>query len=223
MKGYQKLLKAIGLWNDPKPKEFAQEENIYNPLNIKLNSAVSINTIDFSGKRFTTKSLKEYSISLGGENHQMVDYELVGDKPVRLRVVNDSDSMTGHRILLLTLYDETAYNEGLHGVVKDDTKKFIIDDDDENPNNEEHEFWRVNDVGISYTSDVKILGDSNRDGKISAEEVTNTQVEFWDYSRLTDVDGVEIEEFVFVEMNKGTGWFQIWRGAEVIPEKISAY
>ena len=46
-------------------------------------------------------------------------------------------------------------------------------------------------------------------------------IEFWDFSRLIDVEGVETEEFVFVEMNKADGWFQIWRGIEVAPGKIA--
>ena len=39
----------------------------------------------------------------------------------------------------------------------------------------------------------------NRCSNIGASTAT---VECWDYSRLIDVDGVEAEEFVFVEMNK---------------------
>lgn len=52
-------------------------------------------------------------------------------------------------------------------------------------------------------------------------EVTDAAIEYWDYSRLTDIEGVETEEFIFVEMNKADGWFEIWRGIEVAAGKIA--
>jgi hypothetical protein len=52
--------------------------------------------------------------------------------------------------------------------------------------------------------------------------VTDAEIEYWDYSRLIDIEGVETEEFIFVEMNKADGWFQIWRGVEVAAGKIAA-
>jgi len=35
-----------------------------------------------------------------------------------------------------------------------------------------------------------------------------------DYWRDADIGGGNTKEFVFVEMNSVTGWFQIWRGRE---------
>jgi len=51
--------------------------------------------------------------------------------------------------------------------------------------------------------------------------VKNTAIEYWDYSRLTGVNGVEAEEFIFVEMDKADGSFQIWRGIEVATDRIT--
>lgn len=50
---------------------------------------------------------------------------------------------------------------------------------------------------------------------------TDAAVEYWDYSRLIDVEGEETEELIFVEMNKTDGWFEIWCGIEVTPGKIA--
>lgn len=232
MKLYEVLLRKVGLWKEPPvPKEPAQEELIYNPIGCKIGGVVKIDALDFRDHRFTVREIREYSVSLGGANHRMVDYVLLArpigkpDFNCRLRIVPDKDSKSkvSHRALLMTLYDDLAYNEGLHGVVKDDTKKFVIDDDTD-PNNIVHdEFWRVNDVGISYACSVKSLSDVNGDGKVTADEITTSEIEFWDYSRLTDMDGVEVEEFVFVEMNKSDGWFKIWRGSEVNPERIDVF
>lgn len=233
MKLYEVLLRKVGLWSEPpKPKEAAPEDLIYNPIGCKIGGVVKIDALDFRDHRFTVREIREYSVSIGGSTHHMADYVLMApqlggggqDFNCRLRIVPDKDSKSKctHRALLMTLYDDLAYNEGLHGVVKDDTKKFVIDDDTD-PNNVVHdEFWRVNDVGISYVSDVKILSplDSVPPGALGQ---SSAQVEFWDYSRLTDMEGVEVEEFVFVEMNKGDGWFKIWRGSEVNPERIDVF
>ena len=41
------------------------------------------------------------------------------------------------------------------------------------------------------------------------------KIEYWDYWRDAEIGGGKTaKEFVFVEMNSDTGWFQIWRGRE---------
>lgn len=58
-------------------------------------------------------------------------------------------------------------------------------------------------------------------GNLSKIGVTDGAIEYWDYFRLTDIEGVETEEFIFVEMNKDSGWFEIWRGFEVATDRIT--
>jgi hypothetical protein len=232
MKLYEILLRKVGLWNEPpKPVEKAQEDLIYNPIGCKIGGVVKVDSLDFRDHRFTVREIREYSVGVGGKKHRMVDYVLLA-RPIgkpdflcRLRIVPepDSKSKTTHKSLLLSLYDDLAYNEGLHNVVKDDTKKFVIDDDTDPENVIHAEFWRVNDVGTIYTSNIKVLADLDGNGKVEANEVKKEQVDFWDYSRNTDLEGVEVEEFVFVEMNKTDGWFKIWRGTEVNPERIEVF
>lgn len=190
----------------------------YNPIGCDLNSIVKIDAIDFRDYRFSVKEIKNHSIIMGGKTHNMVDFILESNKfndgqNLCLRVVPNKNSKSSktYRILVMNLYDSIAYDEGLHGVVKDDTKKFVIDDDTDESNIIHDEFWRVNDVGLSYSSNVKSLPEDK------------CEIEFWDYSRNTDVDGVEVEEFVFVQMDKKTGWFEIWRGSEVDPNKVEVF
>lgn len=239
MKLYEILLRKIGLWSGPErqstmkivPSNEPQENLIYNPIGCKVGGVIKIDSLDFRDHRFTVREIREYSISLGGNKHSMVDYVLLArpigkpDFECRLRIVPnpDSNSRTTHRALLMTLFDDLAYNEGLHGVVQDDTKKFVVDDDSDPDNIIHEEFWRVNDVGSSYVSNVKILADSDKSGKVDENEISRCTTEFWDYSRNTDVDGVEVEEFIFVEMDKKSGWFKIWRGSEVNPERIEVF
>jgi hypothetical protein len=228
MKLYELILRKIGWW----PKDPPLEAKVYNPVSekadkpCKVGSAVSIDNLDYRKLQFVVKEIRENSVSMGGGLNKFTDYALQarngsgGDVWVRLRLIPDPDTTTrlSHRAIVLSLYDEMAYNEGLHGVVKDESGKFVVDDKDVHD-----EFWRVNDVKMSYTSDVTSMKDENNDGRIDPNEVKHEQVEFWDFSRMTTIEGVEVEQFVFVEMNKENGWFQIWRGTDINPESVSVY
>jgi hypothetical protein len=51
--------------------------------------------------------------------------------------------------------------------------------------------------------------------------VQKQALEYWDYSRIVkDEANQKVEEFLFVEMDKDNGWFQLWRGAEVDSRNI---
>ncbi len=113
---------------------------------------------------------------------------------------------------MLSLYDSLAYNEGLLAVVRDDSAKLIIHDDTNPANIAGEILWRIYDVTGSHISSVNIRS------KIG---VTDAVIEYWGYSRLTDIEGVDTEEFIVVEMNKATGWFEIWRGVEEAPDRIA--
>lgn len=224
MKLYEILLRKIG-WIKDKPPE-VQEQKIYNPIGAKVGGSITIDSLDYRGMTFFIKEIREYDVRMGGQ-HKFVDYVLLArplGKPdvwARLRLVPTADSKTRytHRAVVLQLYDEMGYSEDFHNVVKDESKKFVVDDHDKNLH---EEYWRVNDVGLSYNANVKSLKDDNSDGKVSADEVKHSQIEFWDYSRMTDIDGLETEQFVFVEMSKDNGWFQIWRGTEIDPHQVDA-
>lgn len=183
---------------------------------LALNDVVKIDTPATGSRCLIVGEIRQYS---GGPLCPMVDYVLVrnppGTPPMLLRVLpgQGANSEAKARLLVLTLYDSLSFNEGLLAVVQDDTKKFVIDDEAEPGKHVHDEFWRVNDVDGSHVIGVEV---HSGDGK--PKEAT---VEFWDYSRLTEVEGVETEEFIFVEMNKANGWFEIWRGIEVAPGKIA--
>jgi len=182
---------------------------------LALNDVVKLDIAPTGNRCLIVAEIRQYS----GEPHcPILDYVLVrnppGTPPLRFRVMPSENGNSTPRTLVMSMYDDLPFNEGLLAVVRDDTKKFVIDDLGEMKNHVHDEFWRVNDVGGSHISRVIVRSD---DGK--SDEGT---VEFCDFSLLIDVDGVETEEFIFVEMNKATGWFQIWRGVEVASEKIAS-
>ena len=161
-------------------------------------------------RRLIVAEIRQYAVGSVGP---MVDYVLNGDPrspQIRLRFLRNENAKL--RPLVLTLYDSLAYNEGLLTVVRDDTAKLIIHDGINPANIAGDIFWRIYDVKDSHISSVNIRS------KIG---VTDATIEYWDYSRLIDIEGVEMEEFIFVEMNKADGWFEIWRGIEVATDRIT--
>lgn len=203
-------------------KQPPQESKIYNPIGAKVGCGMTIDELDFRDKNFFVREIREYFTVMGGVEFKGVDYvvksaPLKGDPvTLRLRLAPTNDVRQPFRIITLSLYDNLEYNEGLHNVVKDTTKKFIINEGKE----DEETFWRMNDVGISYKAKITTLVDKNSDGEVDEDEVLNSNIEYWDYSRNTKIDGADTEEFLFVEMDAETGWFQIWRGQEIQPEQV---
>jgi hypothetical protein len=188
------------------------EATIYNPLSAKCGSFIAVDELDYRGKNYRVAEIQEYDHALGGKHFKLVNYVLQADKEVvRLRAV-PSDG--GFKVMLLNLYDDCAYNEGLHNVVRDDTLKFVVDDSDTGLH---EEYWRVEDVRDSYKAAVTAL---RRDGAQSAPVASRYQLEYWDYWRDTEVDGVKVTQYLYVEMNTETGWFQIWRGMETDKERL---
>jgi hypothetical protein len=85
----------------------------------------------------------------------------------------------------------------------------------DNDNADPETFTRINDLRDSYEAAVLVIGDTTTDGKGVPGKTSTVKVEYWDYWRDVDIGGGKTaKEFVFVEMNASTGWFQIWRGRE---------
>jgi hypothetical protein len=184
----------------------------YNPLAAKCGAFVAVDELDFRGKNFRVVEIRQCDHQIGGKHYAMVDYVLQADQQVaRLRVVPSGEQW---RAMLLSLYDDLAYDEGLHNVVRDDTLKFVVDDAEAGLH---EEYWRVEDVRGSYKANVTVL---QGDDPNAAPAVSRVEVEYWDYWRDTEVDGVKVTQYLYVEMNTETGWFQIWRGMETEPERI---
>jgi hypothetical protein len=53
--------------------------------------------------------------------------------------------------------------------------------------------------------------------------VDKSELEYWDYNRETELDGVKTVQYLYVEMNKKNGWFQIKRGEELDPSRVMVF
>ncbi|MGO8930959.1 MAG: hypothetical protein ACLQU3_29230 [Limisphaerales bacterium] len=194
-----------------------------NPLDLRVGSAVVVayaNGPEFTDYNFSVEEIREYNRRIEGQEFRFTDYVLRGVNTkspdaddtlaARLRVMPNQAG--AHDALLLRLYDEFAFAEDFLGVVKDTTGRFKVTDD---KTGAETTFARINDLRESYQAAVLVVSETTPDGKGATGKVSPAKIEYWDYWRDADIGGGKTaKEFIFVEMNSDTGWFQIWRGRE---------
>jgi hypothetical protein len=203
------------------------ELQFFNPLRSKIGSPVTIDDIEWRDHNFFVRELREYKRTVGGRRYLFADYVLVArslegkETLARLRInpVDDPDRHAGrtHNALLLQLYDDLPYSEDLHRVVNDTTKKFQVLENGQ----VQEEYVRIHDVGHSYKAVVAVVKDANQDKKVKKDEVERLRLEYWDYGReVKDAAGQPLRQYLFVEMDRDNGWFQIWRGHEIDPRRV---
>jgi hypothetical protein len=201
------------------------EDRFFNPMKAKIGSIVTIDEIDLKQLDFVVKEIREYKRTIEGKEFLFADYvlhaqPLKGEAVVlRLRVnpTGQADGGPTHNVLMLLLDDEMGYDKDFHGVVTDTTKKIEVTD-----KNVTETYFRINDLQSSYKATVSVVRDANQDGKVEEDEVETLQLEYWDYWRETpDEAGTPTTQFLFVEMDTGSGWFQLWRGEEINLQRVA--
>jgi hypothetical protein len=207
------------MWTGKKPPVM----EYFNPLKAKIGSAVTLNDIDLKQYDFFVKEIRQYERKIEGKQFLFADYvlsaqPLKGDAVLRRLRVNPTGQEGGpaHNILVLRLFDEMAYDKAFHDVVSDTTKKIEVTD-----NNMSQTYWRINDVEGPYKAAVSVVR-AKQDGKLGENEIETAPVEYWDYWRETpDEAGNPTVEFLFVEMDTKSGWFQLWHGGEINAERVA--
>jgi hypothetical protein len=194
-----------------------------NPLDLRVGSAVPVayaNGPEFADYNLTAQEIREYNRRIGGQEYRFTDYVLRGvnaktmdaDDALVARVRVVPNQAGANDSLLLRIYDEFEFTEDFLAVVKDTTGLFKITED---KTGEEATYSRINDLRESYEAAVMVVAETTADGKGAPGKVSPAKIEYWDYWRDADIGGGKTaKEFVFVEMNSDTGWFQIWRGRE---------
>jgi hypothetical protein len=194
-----------------------------NPLDLRVGSAMPVaysNGPQFANYNFTVQEIREYTRRIGGQVYPFTDYVLRGvntksldaDDTLAARVRAVPNQVGAHDSLLLRVYDEFEFSEDFLAVVKDTTGIFKITED---KTGEEQAYSRINDLREPYEAAVLVVAETTAQGKGTPGKVSPAKLEYWDYWRDADIGGGKTaKEFVFVEMNSDTGWFQIWRGRE---------
>ena len=194
----------------------------YNPLDWRVRGAVEVpyaNGPEAANYDFLVEEIREYMRRLGGQDYPFTDYVLRGvstksfaaedNLTLRVRVV---PNQAGSRdALLLRLVDEFAFAQDFLEVVKDPSGIFEVTDDQSGA---KETFTRLNGLRESYEAAVMVIKATTPDGKAAPGQTAPAKLEYWDYGRESESGGHPAREFLFVEINSDTGWFQIWRGRE---------
>jgi hypothetical protein len=203
------------------------ELQFHNPLKAKIGGGVTIDEVELRELNFFLKEIREYRRTIGGKPFVFVDYVLLARplnkddvwKRLRLNPVDDPTRVAGltHIALLLDLFDDLAYNEELHRIVTDTTRKFQVIENGEVT----EEYVRINDLTTPYKAQVAVVKDADSDGRAEKDEIERFNLEYWDYWReVKDLAGQPFTQYLFIEMDTRNGWFQMWRGAEIDPQKV---
>ncbi len=194
-----------------------------NPLDLRIGSPVEVSPVngpEFQGYDFSVKEIREFVRRINNQEFNFTDYFLKGintksfdtaqEVTTRLRAVPNPQGTND--CVFLRLYDEFAFAEDFLNVVKDTTGIFEVTDD---KTGAKETYTRINDVRGSYEANLLIITATTDDGKAPAGTTKSAKLEYWDYWRDLDIGGGKAaKQFIFIEMNSDTGWFQIWRGTE---------
>lgn len=211
------------------PTEF----EYHNPLKARIGVSVSIRSdLELQGINFFVDKIEVYQTVVGNKKFYSTDYCLRGvvmgaSKPIRLRLraIPNDDIEGGFEFRMYKLYYEMGYDQHFHEkILGDPSGEFWIREDDNGVAlAEPWTYWRKNDAKDAYGATVTTMRDENKDGKVSADELTHTEVWYWDYSRMTtdDVTKQEYEEFLDIEQNAETKYFTFYRGRVIEPFQVT--
>jgi hypothetical protein len=194
-----------------------------NPRDLRVGSRVPVSFVngpEFVDFDFTVNEIREYVRRIGGQEFGFTDYVLRGvntksfdaDDVIIARLRALPNQAGGHDSLLLRLHDEFAFAENFLGVLKDPSGILDMTEDSTGVTDS---FDRINELREPYEAAVLIISETTADGQVPPGKTSSAKLEYWDFWRDMDIGGGHTgKEFVFVEMNSDTGWFQIWRGRE---------
>ena len=194
-----------------------------NPLDLRIGSPLRMayaNGPELADYDFSVQEIREYLRRIDGQEFSFTDYVLRGVNtksfdadqamPARVRVVPNLAG--GRDALLLRLFDEFAFAEDFLNLLKDDKGIFEVKDD---ATGAAGTFTRINDLRDPYEAAVLVVSETTAEGKAPPGRTSFAKLQYWDYWREVPIaEGKTAKEFVFVEMNSTTGWFQLWRGRE---------
>ncbi len=199
---------------DTRPVEF----RYHNPLELKIGGSVAFDHIpDLLGCNLIVKKIISYETVIGRQKFNHTDYLLQGlvdnDRVIyRLRVLADDRFEKGFQIILLFLDQSFGYSETFTEFLKDTSMELWQD----NPDGSQRTYWRIDDVFNPYTATCTEISDIDKNGVIDQSEVETYEVTYWDYHRNTiDSNDQPLHEFLFVERQESSGWYDIYRGSEI--------
>jgi hypothetical protein len=197
--------------------------SVYNPLEQVTGVSYPLRTLRYDGYDFTISEIREYTRKIRGQSFVFSDYVLVGTKnfdnrtrvTLRLRIMPNEAG--GKDAILLRLYDDLEYSRELDDVVRDATGEFHVtyDEGELDGHGQKREegdtevYFRLNGNRSSFEAKVLVVRELDSKKKAIVKSSKAAELEYWDYCRETE-GGAPC--FLFVEMDRESGWFQIWQG-----------
>jgi len=234
--GRGRSLLDIILWRNAKkmgPVEF----EYHNPFGIKVGNSVTVDhDMNLAGINFFVDGILVYETVMdNGKRFYDTEYSLRGQalgmkkpKMVRLRVTPDDNALDmkfPYALQILERYHEQAWDQGLFDYLNklNGTGEFQVNQDDDGKDLEEARlYWRVDDVPDPYQCNLTIMRDLDRNGTVEEDELEHKTVTFWDFHRETTDPGSteKVIEYLNVEMDNDTRYFQMFRGRDVMPFQV---
>ncbi len=197
------------------------EETVYNPLEARVGNRFRIDTIEYrKGGPYSLTGLIEYTRN-NGRDRKFTDYLFEG---FRLRVmpqISRKDKIpfccylikeSGREGWIPELYENLQSRTGVFNI---------------HNGNQTDEYFRFLAEGESrpgspHRATIRELIDQNLDGKIQEDEISSTELEYFDFYReLKDEADQVFNELLFVEHNLDDKTFLFLTGSEIIPERVT--
>jgi hypothetical protein len=217
----------FGTLDPPPSAPQAPETQVFNPYKARVESTVlTVGILDLDKYNFRVKEINEYKLDYGAKNFHYTDYlceTTLSEDSVKIivRVYPSEKPGVDHQVLVLKQWDTVAYDEGFKGLLDDDRFDLQVDGAIESS------FWRINGVKTPYKVRVTNIAKSGGSAKKDVQTI-----HVWDYWRDgQDEAGSPFKEFLFVnwdedgrddgEQDRNTGNFELWRGEEIVPSRVS--
>ena len=228
------VTKGKTLWEIMQEKMFGSKEpevipvfkQICNPLDAQPGRYLGFDVLDYRGKQYGITKVSEWLVTKDGMTQKFANYEAVaGDEVVSLLVIPTS---AGVKAILFSRYDSVGADsedgraiagytddkgEKVPGIVSAPVGDFKVDIDDKDIH---EQYFRVDDVKVSYMATVRSI-------QSPAGSLVPSEIEYWDYWRKTQEDGVDITQYFYVLQDTSSGWLTLNRGAEIDIRRVTLY
>lgn len=210
------VFEAVKDWFQESEATAPLELRVFNPLKARIGDFLVVTGVpellERNMKNLEIREIDAATVTVGAHEFKHTDYlGYDGDNWVALRVnpIQDASPQSVRQADVLLLFPdwEGEYDENLHENV---LPSGVLEVKDEN-GNVVATYQRLNDVKEPYKTKVEIVKDS----KTEFPKIDHLSV--WDFGRTLE-DGTV--EYYFVEMDKESGWFQMFRGISIADTNI---
>ncbi len=196
------------------------EKDLPNPLDWHAGVPVPLNAshgAEFTDSIIVLEAIRHSDRYVAGKHFRFLDYrvrttqrkEFKVDRCIIRCLPRMEASMEFWDKFLLRMHDEFAYDSTFEGLLNDPTGVFNI----EHPDFGHRSYHRLNGVSEPWEVDALLVTQHLDPLEASRTKPGRQKYRYWDYITTTE-EGEE--ELLFAEIDKDTGWIQLWRGSKFV-------